>query len=425
MKASHIYWNLVGLGAPLLMALIFIPILIHNLGTERFGFLSLVWGALSYAGVLDLGIGRALTQVISSMIGATKNDQISVAYNSALKITFIASICGVSVLYMFYNLFGIEWLNIHNIDKAEIQYAILIFILALPAQSMSSTYRGVNDAFLNFKGTNVVRLILGIINFAGPGVISYYSNNLIVLVGCVVFSRLVSLIFFKILADQCMKGKDIAITKDSSNEMMVKLFKMGGWLTVSNLISPIMVQLPRFVIAALISTAAVTLYTVPFEMVSQSLVVVGAITTVFYPVLTQLIISNSNGWYNYFNKWLLRVSLMMLVVSSLMSILLPFFMPLWLGQSFNDRYVTIGQILCIGVFFNSIATVYYSALHSQGKVATTAKIHLLELPIFLISLYYLIEYYGVVGAALAWTGRMILDLILLMLSFYRGLKCIK
>ena len=403
MKASHIYWNLVGLGAPLLMALIFIPILIHNLGTERFGFLSLVWGALSYAGVLDLGIGRALTQVISSMIGANKNDQISVAYNSALKITLIAGICGVSVLYIFYNLFGIEWLNIHNIDKAEIQYAILIFILALPAQSMSSTYRGVNDAFLNFKGTNVVRLILGIINFAGPGVISYYSNNLIALVGCVV----------------------ITIVKDSSNEMIVKLFKMGGWLTVSNLISPIMVQLPRFVIAALISTAAVTLYTVPFEMVSQSLVVVGAITTVFYPVLTQLIISNSDEWYSYFNKWLLRISWMMLVVSSLIAILLPFFMPLWLGQSFNDNYVTIGQILCIGVFFNSIATVYYSALHSQGKVATTAKIHLLELPIFLISLYYLIEYYGVFGAAFAWTGRMILDLILLMFSFYRGSICIK
>lgn len=66
MHYRNIIWNLLGLGLPLIIAALTVPGLISIVGTERFGLLALAWGLIGYAGALDLGIGRALTQRIAS-----------------------------------------------------------------------------------------------------------------------------------------------------------------------------------------------------------------------------------------------------------------------------------------------------------------------------------------------------------------------
>ncbi|MHB8381200.1 MAG: flippase, partial [Candidatus Binataceae bacterium] len=57
----NVIWNGVGEVGPLAAAFIAMPILIHSIGTERFGILALAWTVFSYFGLFDLGIGSALT----------------------------------------------------------------------------------------------------------------------------------------------------------------------------------------------------------------------------------------------------------------------------------------------------------------------------------------------------------------------------
>jgi len=56
---------------------------------------------------------------------------------------------------------------------------------------------------------------------------------------------------------------------------------------------------------------------------------------------------------------------------------------------------------------------YYAVLHAQGRADVTAKLHLIELPLFLISLTLLIQSHGLVGAAWAWVMRMVFDALML------------
>ena len=58
-------WNLAGFGAPIAAALIAVPFVVRGLGVERFGILALAWAILGAAAMLDLGVGRALTQVVA------------------------------------------------------------------------------------------------------------------------------------------------------------------------------------------------------------------------------------------------------------------------------------------------------------------------------------------------------------------------
>jgi O-antigen/teichoic acid export membrane protein len=118
-------------------------------------------------------------------------------------------------------------------------------------------------------------------------------------------------------------------------------------------------------------------------------------------------------WRVAFQRWLRRVAGIVFLVTSAMALLLPTILPLWIGINLPHESVLIGQILCLGVFANSIGSMYYALLHAKGRSDITAKLHLLELPLFLLALYGLIHPYGLYGVAWAWVGRTVFDAILL------------
>ena len=64
----NVGWNLFGQIAPLVAALISIPILVKHLGVDRFGLLTIAWMLIGYFSLFDLGIGRALTQLLAQRI---------------------------------------------------------------------------------------------------------------------------------------------------------------------------------------------------------------------------------------------------------------------------------------------------------------------------------------------------------------------
>jgi O-antigen/teichoic acid export membrane protein len=414
MRLSHIAWNLGGLILPLGVAALTVPPLIDRLGHERFGLLALAWGLIGYAGALDLGLGRALTQIVSRLRGGNSLASIPDALFTASRITMLAGLAAGVLIILFALLGGSDLIRTQSTSSVEVQLAILLLAVALPAQAMSATYKGLNEAFMNFKGVSLLRASLGVINFAGPYAVSRFTVQLPWLVSTLVVSRLVSLLIYKHLAHSCLRDQpETQRTASYSPTIARQLFSFGGWVTLSSIISPVLVQADRFVIATMISATAVSVYVLPYEVVVQSLVVVGAISSVMFPVLSKLMHQEPLAWRAYFRKWLLRVAAIMGLVCAFLFFLLPAILPLWLGKNLNVQSILIGQIFCVGVFANALGSMFYALLHAKGRADITAKIHLVELPIFLGLLVLLIAHYGPTGAAWAWVFRMVLDLILL------------
>lgn len=414
MRVSHIAWNLVGLIFPLGVAVLTVPHLIENVGQERFGLLALAWGLIGYAGTLDLGLGRALTQMVSKLKGEGNLLPIPDVLATAGRITLATGLLGSAVIGIATFTGGHAWVHAETTSAAEIQYAMLLLAIALPAQAMSATYRGLNEAFMNFRGINFLRAGLGIVNFAGPYVVSLFTTQLPWLVATLVISRLVALFIFRNLANRCLQNEPKTRGVPVYSPAIARsLFAFGGWVTVSSIVSPVMVQADRFVIAATISAAAVSTYVLPYEVVVQSLILVGAVSSVMFPGLSALIHEKPDQWQPYFYKWLLRVVILMAAVCTALGLLLPVILPIWLKNNFKPESILIGQILCIGVFANAIGSMFYALLHANGRADVTAKLHLIELPVFLTMLYLLIRQFGLPGAACAWVGRMVFDVIAL------------
>src|SRR5260370_42274186 len=81
----NVIWNLIGNCAPMIVAVFSIPILIRSLGKERFGVLALAWALIGYASLFDLGLGRALTQLVAKKLGAGEEREVpSIVWTSLL-----------------------------------------------------------------------------------------------------------------------------------------------------------------------------------------------------------------------------------------------------------------------------------------------------------------------------------------------------
>src|SRR5947207_1428000 len=96
--ARNTIWNLLGNGAPILVAVFSIPILIQGLDKERFGVLTLAWAMIGYASLFDLGLGRALTQLVAKKLGAGEDGEVPALVWTSLLLMLLLGVLGAAVL---------------------------------------------------------------------------------------------------------------------------------------------------------------------------------------------------------------------------------------------------------------------------------------------------------------------------------------
>lgn len=424
MNIKFILWNFFGLSIPLIIAILTVPKLLELIGAEGFGLLTLAWGLIGYAGVLDLGIGRATTQYISTLRGEGNHNQIPDVLASALRMTAITGTVGMIIIILAASS-GVHLLiKVESTSATELGVSLLLLAIALPAQAISATYRGVNEAFLNFRKISTLRIVLGTANFGLPFFIALYTTQLHFLVSSIVISRIIALLFYRHYAHECLLINKIKNHGRYSPIYSKKLFTFGGWVTVSSILNPIFSQTDRFLISAIISSTAITYYVIPYEVVTQSLIIVGAITSVIFPVLSQSLKSDPYLAEKLFKKWLINVSAIMGISTLILCYILPDLLYIWLKQPISDESITSGRILCVGVFFNSIGSMYFTLLHAKGNTRITAIFHIIETPIFIVTLFTLLQSIGIIGAAIAWSLRMFIDLLLLIYASKKLTKTI-
>jgi hypothetical protein len=71
------------------------------------------------------------------------------------------------------------------------------------------------------------------------------------------------------------------------------------------------------------------------------------------------------------------------------------------------------------VLINSMAHVPFTHLQSVGRPDMTAKFHLMELPVYVVMLFFLAKSWGITGVAVAWLLRVTIDSFLLFWFSFR------
>jgi len=398
-------WNFVGQSFPLLLAAFAIPILLRQLGVDRFGVLTLAWILVGYFSLFDLGIGRATTKLLAEKIALDDS-------NGATKLIWTA-IWSMSLLGMVFGgaLFALApWLSTSALKiplplQRETLRTLSWLAVAVPFVTLTCGLRGMLEAQQNFVAVNALRVGLGVITYLGPLTVLPFSRNLVPVVLTLVVARLVSCGVHLLVCKRGIPAFSRELTWDRHS--FRELLGYGSWITVSNVISPIMVYLDRFLIGSLISISAVAYYTTPSEVVTKLWVVPAALAGVLFPAFSEaLAVANQDRATSLYERGVGSTFAILFPLILVIILFAPEGLRFWLGPEFARRSAVILQILAIGVFVNSLANIPYALLQASGRPDLTAKLHLLEVPCYIGVLYYAIRLRGIEGAAVAWTCRL-------------------
>ena len=405
--ARNTVWNVIAQTAPLGVGVLVIPTLMHRMGLERFGVLTLIWGLVGYAGLLDLGIGRALTKLMADRLGSHARPAIAPLFWTALGLMLGVGIAAGVLLLLIVPWVVETLLHITPALQDEARAAFRTVALGIPVVTLAVGLRGVLEAHQRFRAIALINGILGAFTFLGPLlVLRFLAGHLAVMAGTVLLARTLATAFFFV---SCLElDPDLARPRWLKADMQ-RLVGFGSWMTITNLVGPIMDNLDRFLLGALASVSVVAYYATPFDVITRTLLIPVALTGVLFPAFSAALRIDRPRVSTLFVSAARYVFLAVAPISLLLTTFAREGLALWLGASFAAESERIVQWLAAGVLLSALSKIPYALVQADGRPDLTALAHLVELPIYLVAAWLLIRAHGAEGAAVAWTLRILLD----------------
>lgn len=410
--------NIVGQGLPLLLGLFTIPYLLRHLGAERFGILSIAWTLLGYLGQCDLGLGRATTKFVAECLGKGDIERLPRVVWTALVSQIMFGMVAAGLLGGFTPLLVNRILKISPAFVNETRTILIVLAASLPLIIATNCLRGVLEAAQQFAVINYIKIPASASIFLLPVIAVRFRAGLPTIVLLLVLTRALATLAY---LGCCYKSFPVLRSRFAFELKTLRpLLVYGGWVSVSNFISPFLVYLDRMFIGSVVSMVAVGYYTAPYEMVTKIWLFPASLLSTLFPAFTAL---HFSGSHKRLGELYVRSLKSLLLVCGVALVVIAVFarqiLNLWLGRDFSAAGASTLQILALGMLVNSIAYVPVGLLQGLGRPDLTAKFHLLELPFYCVGLWLLLRGLGLPGAAWAWTLRVLTDTLLLFLAVWK------
>jgi O-antigen/teichoic acid export membrane protein len=384
-----------------------VPAYIKLIGVERYGVLVIVWALLGYFGAFDLGLGRATAQRIATMRHAEPSERAE-AFWTALILNMTFGVVGGLLLWTIGQYYFEGHFQVPENLRMEILAAVPWLAATVPITTLSGVLGGALQGRERFLVLNISNVLGSVLFQVLPlGVAWLHGSDLVWLVPAALLGRVTTCV---VLFSQCYLHVPLNMEPSVKRNLIVPLFRYGGWVTVTSMISPFLTTLDRFIIGSIAGAKAVTYYSVPFNLASRVAALPSSLSDSLFPRFSSTPVKECNQLMDK-AVGALSVILTPLIIAGML-IMEPF-LRWWVGIEFAKHAAFVGEIIALGLWFNSLAYIPFARLQAQGRPDLVAKCHLAELIPYIAFLTFGLQVWGVLGAALAWSLRVTIDAILL------------
>ena len=404
---KSVFYNFAGVIVQLLATAVTVPFYLHAIGEARFGIMSQIWLLFGYFGLFDFGLSRATANRLARLRGGDQRER-SAVFHTAIAMNMLLGLFAGAVFYVA-AVPLLTYLSGGTTELAtEIPKALPWIAAFFPLAMVGGVFIGSLEAEEQFFTINLQQIVGTILIQCLPlaAVLLFGAQIEVAVIGAIA-ARFLSVAWSAVTAIRMIPSHG---RPEVRLELGRSLLKYGGWVTVTNSISPLLVSSDQFLIAFTLGAGAVAYYSVPFNLAMKALIVPGALTRALFPRLSSLqgpaaaeLADRASG----------ALAGVMALICAPAIVLSNIGLTLWVGPEFASAATPVAEALLVGAWFNGVAFVPFALLQGQGKPDVVAKIHALELIPFVSLLWVFLQLFGLQGAALAWVARVSLDTALL------------
>src|SRR5436309_12421974 len=168
--------------------------------------------------------------------------------------------------------------------RTEARGMLLALSLSVPFVVLSASLRAILEAAQRFDLVNLIRTPTSAAVLIVPAIAASFGADLPAIVLLLLLVRIASCWATAVVLPRGIPG--FGWTFDPHWGTLRPLLGYGGWVAVSNVVSPLLVYLERFLLASLAGVAAVAYYTAPYEAVTRLLIVPAGLAGALFPALS-------------------------------------------------------------------------------------------------------------------------------------------
>ncbi|MBC8086043.1 MAG: oligosaccharide flippase family protein [Phycisphaerae bacterium] len=406
---KNVVLSLAGWALPAIAAFVAIPLLSRDFGDARYGLLALAWSTVGVFSLIDFGLGRALTRLVADRVADHRDAELPSLIWTANWIVLALTGVFALALAIAAPTIATSALKVPAELVREATGVVWLLAFGLPFFVHGVVLRGVMEAVQQFDLIVKLRVPLGLVTYAGPLLVLPFAPDARVAVAIVVAGRVLYWVANIVALNRVQAG--LSQPRRGDQGALRELLNAGGWITVSNLVSPLLVQGDRFVMAWALPIAATGYYVTAAEVATKLWLFTAALQPVLFAALAAAIGRDAARAIELLDRGA-RVTLLVLFLPSLLlAVFGTVALQWWLGDALSPDTAIAMRWLTVAVYVNCVAQVPYAALQGGADVRGPALLHLAELPLYGILLFVLMNQFGVAGVAAAWCARMSVDTI--------------
>jgi len=403
--ARNALWNLFGQVIPALIAFGVTPLVLEELGKERFGILAFSWVILSYFTLFDLGIGRSSERYVAEALGKSDSERAGSVVRSALIMQVVLGLLVGALLFAGVPLLAKHVWKLSPDFVEEAVHALRLLGLFLPFSMGSAVLSGALSAGQRFGLVNLVRIPSASLNFLLPLLALLFDVRdlrtiVLLLLGKTVVAAVVA---FTIC---CAVYPSLRRRTSSFDRTLAKqIVAYGVWVFVHVIVASLLPTVDTLLIGALLTVAMLPYYAIPYDFVSRLSIIPSSVVMTLFPAFSAIGLERREELLRIYAK---AVRFTLALTAPLTVIGLYFFgweiLSLWLGRDFADVSITAFRWLTVASLIGTVAHLPIALLQAVGRPDIITKTIVLELPLYVASSWLAIRQLGIVGPAVAWTA---------------------
>ncbi|KAA1175056.1 polysaccharide biosynthesis protein [Marinobacter salinexigens] len=384
----------------MIVSFIMMPVLIEGLGDHWYGIWAIVGGFIGVYYTFDLGVTSAVSRYISRYLGKDQSDNVNAVINTSIVIFSVLG-AGIFILSLVISIFSDNFVDSVD-DSRLISTLIIITGLSVALEFPFNSFAGIAEAKARYDLIALSRIIILLTSSA----FTYYfviSGYGVLSVAIISFcsARLSNLVYLLIALKQFPKIK--FGSRYIKRSTFKELFSFSLWSFAVELTGNLPYRTNPIIIGYFLSASSVTVYVVGQRLVEYSTKFLYQATNMMTPVFSRY---HATGDYEGIREKTVLVTrinafLGCLAISGLIIFSMPF-IDRWVGHGYGEavNVVFVRVFGTIGIFVFSQVN---SVLYAMNRHSIIAKVTLIEGMSLVVLSIILVQYYGIVGIALAST----------------------
>lgn len=389
----------VNLAISCIIPLLYTPLMLRILGQSEYGLYSLSNSVISYLTMINFGMGSAVIRYVAKARVEGGKEQVEKIVGLFATIYIILALLVIIVgciLTVFADTWFAQGLTQDEIDRLRV--LMVIMSLSTAVSFPVSVYSSLAVAYEKYIFRRVFDMVATI---ASPVL------NLVVLfmgkgsIGMALVGLFIQIAYTPIFIGYCTKKLNIHPRfKNLPFNMLRDIWSFSAFVFLSTIVDMLYWSTDKVLIGALMGSASVAIYNVGGVFTSMLQQMSSAISNVFTPRVTMMVVKDATS--KELSDLLIRIGrLQYLIVSFILSGYIVFgriFIHFWSGDAYQDAYV-VALLTMIPLAIPLIQNIAFNIILAQKKHQFRSIIYTVIAVINVITTYFTIPRFGIIGAA--------------------------